>query len=63
MFLSKKIEATVLDVVVAYGCGAFMMYVIGGVAYQIGKERGKIEAKRKIGQKITYQKYYGDDKD
>lgn len=63
MFLTKKVEATVLDVMITYGCGAFMMYVVGGVAYQIGKERGKTEAKRKREQKITYRKFYENQKD
>ena len=63
MFLTKKVEATVLDVMVTYGCGAFMMYVVGGVAYQFGKERGKMEAKRKRKQKITYKPYHMDHKD
>lgn len=63
MFLSKKVDATVLDVVVLYGCGAFMMYVVGGVAYQLGKERGKAEAKRRKEHKITYRRYYGNHED
>lgn len=38
MFLFKKVDATILDVVISCGCGAFLMYVVGGVAYLIGKE-------------------------
>lgn len=46
MFLFKKVDATVLDVMIAYGCGAFLMYAIGSVAYGFGKVKGMREAEQ-----------------
>lgn len=44
----KKIDATRLDVCIAYACGAFLLYVVGAFAYQIGKQVGKTEVGEKI---------------
>lgn len=46
--LFKKIETNILDVMLIYGCAAFITYVVGNVAYTIGKNDGKNEAKNKI---------------
>lgn len=47
MFLFKQVDATVLDVVIDYVCAAGLMYLIGNVAYRIGKHHGLKEAKTK----------------
>lgn len=39
----KKVDATRLDVCIAYACGAFLMYIVGGIAYNLGKQTGKKE--------------------
>lgn len=44
----KKIDATRLDVCIAYACGTFLLYVVGAFAYQIGKDHGKAEVGEKI---------------
>lgn len=44
----KKVDATRLDVCIAYACGAFLMYVVGGIAYNLGKQSGKQEVANKI---------------
>ena len=47
MFLFKKVDATVLDVVTIYVCGGFLMYVVGGIAYEMGRQKGRRERKAK----------------
>lgn len=61
--LFKKVETTVLDVMITYGCAAFLMYTIGGVAYNVGKRIGKEEANQGKAKKVTYERYYGTHKD
>lgn len=61
--LFKKVETTVLEVMITYGCGAFLTYVVGNVAYEVGKQIGKEEAKSKRPKKVTYRDYYNKTKD
>ena len=60
--LFKKVDANVLDVVLIYACGAFLTYIVGTVAYQVGKEDGKTEANKKKA-KVRYHDAYGKHKD
>ena len=39
----KKFEASVLDICTLYACMGFITYVVGTIAYNIGKDRGREE--------------------
>lgn len=41
--MNKEIKVTLLDLYIGYACTAIVMYAIGGVAYHIGKTKGKVE--------------------
>lgn len=43
MFLNKRFECSILDIVIGYGCAAYLFYVVGRSAYNVGKTNGKKE--------------------
>lgn len=53
--LFKKVDTTVLDILVMYGCVAYLLFVTGNVAYEIGRKNGKVEMKQKMRSKHIYQ--------
>lgn len=59
--LFKKVETNVLEIMLTYGCGAFLIYAVGSAAYQVGRDAGKKEAKKK--KRVTYREYYGHHED
>lgn len=46
--MNKEIKISLLDLYIGYGCAAFVMYAIGGLAYYTGKAKGKLEVAEKI---------------
>lgn len=50
--LFKKVETNVLEVMVTYGCGIFLTYVVGNVAYNVGKQVGKERERLRRNKKV-----------
>lgn len=46
--MNKEIKISIVDLCIGYGCAAFLMYAIGGIAYMTGKIKGKVEIAEKI---------------
>ena len=43
----KKFEISTLDVCALYVCMGLVTYVVGGLAYQIGKDKGREEEQKR----------------
>ena len=43
----KKVEVSILDICILYGCMGFLTYVVGGLAYHMGKDKGREEEQKK----------------
>lgn len=50
--MNKEIKLTLLDLYLGYAGVAIVMYTIGGVAYHIGKTKGKIEICERVNELI-----------
>lgn len=46
--MNKEIKISITDLCIGYGCAAFLMYAIGGIAYSFGKAKAKIEVSENI---------------
>lgn len=46
--MNKEVKVTLLDLYIGYACAAIVSYAIGGVAYHIGKTKGKMEICDKV---------------
>jgi hypothetical protein len=56
----KKFEASALDVAALYVCMGFVTYIIGAIAYNVGKDKGKEEERKK---RQMYDGYYYDERE
>jgi hypothetical protein len=54
--MNKEIKMSLSDLYIGYVCAAFLMYAIGGVAYNVGKLRANNEIARKIKEVIEETK-------
>lgn len=55
----KKIETSILDVAALYVCMGFVTYVVGAIAYNVGKDKGKEEMRHRHNGIPTYYDVYG----
>lgn len=46
--MNKEIKISLIDLYIGYACSAVLMYVIGGVAYSVGKTKGKLEVANRV---------------
>lgn len=52
--MDKEIRISLIDLYIGYACSALLMYAIGGVAYSVGRTKGKLEVTNKIKEVIEH---------
>lgn len=52
--MNKEIRISLIDLYIGYACSALLMYAIGGVAYSVGRTKGKLEVTNKIQEAIEH---------
>ena len=56
---NKKIESSTFDVFALYVCMGLVTYVVGKIAYGVGKEKGMEEQRKRHNGIPTYYDFYG----
>lgn len=51
--MNKEIKISLIDLYIGYACAATLMYAIGGVAYSVGKTKGKLEVANRVREVIN----------